>query len=124
MSIRFGDVTLLLVEGRAEAEITVGENLPIRVAIAPSSVGRNINGFGERPYVLCFIPVWNGIIISDALPNSSNWPDRVNFIPKATNGNINDEINAAFFPPRSPTPPPYRSHGDSPDHHHSEEQIR
>lgn len=98
ITIQFGEVTLLINEGKPEVKITIGSNEPMNMTIQPSAAGIFTHHFGERPYILTFIPVWNGLIISDAPPGSPNWGDRVAYVPKDFNSNIVDELNKVFFP--------------------------
>jgi hypothetical protein len=105
IGITFGDVTFILREGKTEAEITIkGSEPPTTMRmIKPSSVSHVTEGFGQRPYVLTFIPVWNGILISDGIPGSSDWADSVKFIRASKSLDINQAINETIYvPPKTP----------------------
>jgi hypothetical protein len=95
--LTFGDITFEIVEGRAESELTIrGTETPQRLMLKPSTASYVTDNFGERPYLLTFIPVWNGILISDGTPGSSDWADSVRYIPKNLNLNVNNLITDAL----------------------------
>jgi hypothetical protein len=107
IKISFGDVVFELFEGRPEATVTIKNKpniMPVRVMVKPSSGSILTHGFGERPYIITFIPVWNGLLISDGIPGSSNWADSVNFIPVDPNQDINQSINERVNPPAKAIP--------------------
>lgn len=100
LHIRFGEITFKLEEGRAEAEIVwSGRKEAFRFTVNPGAGTKTTHHYGERPYMLTFIPVWNGLLISDSPPGSSNWADKVTYIQKDPSKNFQDGINKVLYPP-------------------------
>lgn len=119
IQIVFGEVTLKLEEGRPEMELTYEGKEPVRIAVNPSAGSRTLHHYGERPYLLSFIPVWNGLLISDSPPGATNWSDNVTFVPKNSNASVVDAMNKALWPPsergiarRVPLPLPFLRNGN------------
>lgn len=96
--IVFGEVMVLMEEGRGELEITFQGKDPQRYMIAIGANQITTSGFGSRPYALTFIPVWNGLLISDAPPGSSNFAERVVYFSKSINRSPVEEMNKIFYP--------------------------
>jgi hypothetical protein len=98
--ISFGDVILDLFEGKEEARVRIqGKDPPEKVTIKPSVGSVLTTGFGDKVFILTFIPVWNGLLVSYGIPGSSDWGTSIRFIPIDKNLDINTEITNVINPP-------------------------
>jgi hypothetical protein len=98
--ILFGDVILEMFEGQEEARVTIQKkDPPEKITIKPSIGGVVTTGIGNKIYILTFIPVWNGILISYGIPGSSDWGDSVRFVSIDQNLDINTVITQIINPP-------------------------
>jgi len=68
VTLEFGDVTVEVLEGRSEIKIDInGGKNPVLVRPSDTGAGDKVTSHsGPRPYLLTFIPVWNGILFSDS----------------------------------------------------------
>jgi hypothetical protein len=98
LTLEFGEITLSIDEGKPEVEVYIHGHDTVKVTVNPGAGGITTHHFGERPYCLTFIPVWNGILISDHPPGSPNWPDKVTLVKKNPNRSMVEEVNKILWP--------------------------
>jgi hypothetical protein len=95
-----GDVKLTIFEGQEEARVSMmGKDPEEKVTIKPSVGDKLLPDFGNKVYIVTFIPVWNGLLVSFGNPGSSDWGDSVRFIPIDENLDINKAITDVVVPP-------------------------
>ena len=100
IGLSFGDVMFWMFEGKEEGHVSIKEKTPAdKITIKPSVGNVLTTDFGGRVFILSFIPVWNGILVSYGVPGSSNWGDSVSFIAIDQDLDINQEISTIINPP-------------------------
>jgi hypothetical protein len=100
IKLSFGDVLFEMFEGKEEGHVSIqGTNPAQKITIKPTVGNVLTTDFGGRVFILTFIPVWNGLLVSYGVPGSSKWGDSVSFIPIDQNLDINTEINHITNPP-------------------------
>ena len=103
IKISFGEFSLELYENSSELKVTVHGNpfgdpdyhgYTRKIKIKPSTDSYVTEGFGERPYLLTFIPVWNGLLISHGVHCIiKDWGDTITCYPKDPSLNVNDQLS-------------------------------
>lgn len=102
ITITFGDITCELIEGRTEITVTIGE-IVYNVALSPAMLNKVSK---QENFSLTFIPVWNGLLISETIPSSENWQDRVVYLRK-TNVDLAEAVSSLFEAEFSETLPKF-----------------
>jgi hypothetical protein len=93
IKICFGDFEFGISEGKAELTVTIKDwDVRKNIDIKPPADSYIEENFSRGAYVISFIPVWNGLLVSYGVPASSDWGDTITFIPKDTTINIDDQI--------------------------------
>jgi hypothetical protein len=96
----FDTVVVELFEGQEELHVSIRrKDPPQKINIKPTVANVLTHGYGDKVYILTFIPVWNGILISYGNPQSSDWGNTVSFVPIDEDLNINTEITNIINPP-------------------------
>jgi hypothetical protein len=94
------DVVFTMFENQEKARVTVQKkNPPEQVTVKPSIGNVMTTEFGDKVYIVTFIPVWNGLLVAFGIPGSSDWGDGVRFIPIDENLDINKAISDVVSPP-------------------------
>jgi hypothetical protein len=96
--IEFGEVSIFLRSDRATATVTMAGK-PREVLFRSTEASKRRDHLGETVYLLSFIPVWNGLLLSDGPPGTSDWGDSVIYLPKDPRRTVELEIDDTVFPP-------------------------
>jgi len=92
VEIRFGEVKLTIIEGKSEATIQFTGKEPKQIPIFPTFAQSTTHHSGERPLDICFVPVWNGLLIGYGPIQESTWPEKMVYVQKTPGRTILSEI--------------------------------
>jgi len=88
----FGEVTVELVQSRNEVKINLNGEITVLKTLNPGAGAKVTTNKGQNPYSLTFIPVWNGILVSDGPQASENWMSKLTYIPRNLKVDTGEEI--------------------------------
>jgi len=92
VKILFGDVTAEIFENKSEMLVRLKDAEPMWVAINQGSGDKNVTYKGDNPMSLTFIPVWNGLLVTDVPVSAQNWNERATYVLKDRVLDIREEI--------------------------------
>lgn len=118
ITVKFGECTVLIRENTNTVRFSYAGGRSFDLEMDENTGTRTTSHRGTRPFFLTFIPVWNGVLVSDFPPSSSNVfsanVQHAKFLPKNPKAFAFDEIqrnwdepeNNDSAGPQPPAPPP------------------
>lgn len=112
IEIQFGDIHCQIQEGRPEMKIKVKGRDEFIMTIQPGTGAKTTTSKSDQNYQLTFIPVWNGILVSDAAPSAPNFREKIVYIQKKTKWSVWEEIDKQLVATAQQTPPKWGKTGE------------
>jgi len=112
IKLKFGEVMVHLDQSRSELRIDLGGEVTTLKTLNPGAGAKTTTNKGPNPYSLTFIPVWNGILVSDMPQASENWISKVTYIPKNAKVDVGEEIEKHLSAQEQEKPPRFGKDGE------------